>query len=98
MAAAGTACEHNLVNIWYIRKTMKVTVNIPEDNAKELAIVIKKVGIKDYESLFLNYVREVIMAARIEAAANKSRQEVINKSTDLDILIPERKPISQKRH
>ena len=73
---------------------MKVSVNLPESVAKELTIVIKKVGIKDFESLFLNYAREVLLAARIEAAANKSRQEVIAKSTDLDILIPERTPAS----
>lgn len=73
---------------------MKVSVNLPESVAKELTIVIKKVGIKDFESLFLNYAREVLLAARIEAAANKSRQEVIVKSTDLDILIPERIPAS----
>lgn len=69
---------------------MKVTVNLPEPVAKELTSVIKKVGIKDFESLFLNYAREVLLAARVDAAVNKSRDQVLAKSTDLDPLIPER--------
>ena len=73
---------------------MKVIVNIPSSVAKELKIVMDKVGIKDFESLFLNYCREVLLAARVEAAANKSRKEVLAKSTDLDNLIPERDTVS----
>ena len=66
---------------------MKITIDIPDTLAKELKIIVDTVGIGTPERLLKNYVREVILAARSDAAANQAKQQAVAASTDLDALI-----------
>ncbi len=70
---------------------MKYSIEIPDDAAKELKLIAENVGFKKVEDMYINYSREVILAARADAAASKARSEAVSKSTDLDKLIPERR-------
>lgn len=73
----------------------KITVEIPTEAAKELLAIAKRVGFADCESLLKNYVREVIIAARSDAAAEAAKIDVVAGASDLDALISERqKPAS----
>lgn len=65
---------------------MKITIDIPDTIADELTIIVDKVGIGSPERLLKNYVREVILAARSDAAANQAKQHAIEASSDLDTL------------
>lgn len=69
---------------------MKYNVEIPDDLAKELKVIARKVGFTSVVDMYVNYSREVILAARADAAANKARSEVVANSNDLDRLIPQR--------
>lgn len=68
----------------------KITVQVPVEVASELLIVARSVGFADRESLLKNYIREVILAARSDAAAVAAKLEVVAKSDDLDGLMSER--------
>lgn len=68
------------------------TIVIPVDPklADELEAIAQKVGFKDSQALIQNYIREVVISARVEQAVSQLRDTVVRGSTDLDNLIPER--------
>lgn len=66
---------------------MKITIEIPDALAKELNIIVETVGLGTPELLLKKYVREVILAARSDAAANQAKQQTLAASSDLDTLI-----------
>lgn len=70
---------------------MKYVIEIPDNVARELKLIADNVGFKKVEDMYVNYSREVILAARADAAASKARSEAVSQSTDLDKLIPERR-------
>lgn len=65
---------------------MKIQIEIPDSLGKELKIISQRVGFATPEQLMRNYVREVILAARTDAAANMAKQQAVEASTDLDVL------------
>lgn len=78
-----------------MKKTETISIELPTEVVVELLGVAKSVGFTDSQSLLKNYVREVILAARSDAAANKAKAEVVASSEDLDVLISQRQ--AQKR-
>lgn len=70
---------------------MKYVIEIPDNVARELKLIADNVGFKKVEDMYVNYSREVILAARADAAASKARSEAVSQSTDLDKLIPGRR-------
>lgn len=68
------------------------TIVIPVDPklADELEAIAQRVGFKDAQALIQNYIREVVISARVEQAVSQLRDTVVRGSTDLDNLIPER--------
>ncbi len=71
--------------------TKDIQLKLPPDIAAELLQVAKSVGFKDIESLLKNYVREVIIAARSDAAAQAARANTVASAEDLNVLISPRK-------
>lgn len=69
---------------------MKVAFDLPEPVVKELEKVARQAGFSDLQSLFRNYTRELILAARSDVAAQKAKIEAITRSEDLDPLIPKK--------
>lgn len=69
---------------------MKINFDLPEPVGRELEKVALQAGFSDLESLFLNYTRELILAARSDAAAQKAKIDVVAASDDLDMLIPKK--------
>lgn len=68
---------------------MKIIIEVTGKIADELLGIAKNVGFKNREELLTNYVREVILAARSDAAAQQAKREVLSQSSDLDPLIPD---------
>lgn len=71
---------------------MKIQIEIPDSLGKELNIISERVGFGSPEQLLRNYVREVILAARTDAAANMAKQRTVEASADLDVLSEPPKP------
>lgn len=70
---------------------MKLLIEVPNEIGKEFESIAKKAGLASAQSLLTNYVREVILAARSDLAAQKAREIAIETSKDLDNLIPPEK-------
>lgn len=79
-----------------MKNSQKITIEIPTEVAEELLLVARSVGFADKESLLKNYVREVVIAARSDAAAQKAKAEVLTSSNDLDELISKRQSPGEK--
>lgn len=76
---------------------MKISFDLPEPVIKELEKIAKQAGFMDLESLFRNYTRELILAARSDAAAQQAKIEVIARSDDLDSLMPQKAKAVQRK-
>ncbi len=66
--------------------TKTFTIKVDEAIADEFSRIAQEVGLKDSEALLKNYVREVVLSARIEHAVAQLRDTVVRGSTDLKEL------------
>lgn len=64
----------------------QIVVELTPEVAKELAAIVERLGITSPELLLKNYIREVIIAARIDQATASLRETVARGSSDLDSL------------
>jgi len=71
-------------------KQNEISIQLNPKIAKELASVAEQVGFRTPEELLSVYIREVIIAARIEQATMSLRETIARGSTDLDELMVER--------
>ena len=69
-----------------VKANNKLVVELPPAVTDELAAIVQKLGIPSIEALVTNYLREVIIAARIDAATASLRETVARGSSDLDSL------------
>ncbi len=69
-------------------KQKQLVIKINPNVHKELTAIAKGAGFGSLEMLASNYLREVALAARSEAATLETRQAVAQGSTDLDHLKP----------
>jgi len=67
-----------------------ITIKVDPKLVDELQKVAVAVGFKDSQALVQNYIREVVISARVEQAVAQLRDTVVRGSNDLDNLIPER--------
>lgn len=74
-----------------MRDQKEIRLTLPAALYVELLSVAKSVGFKDCESLLKNYVREVIIAARSDTAAQVARANTVADADDLNVLISPRK-------
>ncbi len=73
-----------------------ITVKVDSKIAKEFERIAQDVGYKNAEALIQNYIREVIVSARVEQAVTQLRDTVVRGSSDLDALMQERS-VEQKK-
>lgn len=66
--------------------TKKISVEIDDKLANELAAIVKKIGFASTEDLIRNYLREVLLGVRIEEATSNMKQAIIKGSEDLAAL------------
>lgn len=71
-------------------KRGKIVIQVDEKLVDELEAIAKRVGFADSKSLIQNYIREVVISARVEQAVGQLRDTVVRGSNDLDELIPKR--------
>ncbi len=64
----------------------KLVIDIDAELFAELSAISAKVGFDNVESLIKNYIREVILAGRVEQATSQIRNTVVRGSNDLDNL------------
>jgi len=73
-----------------------ITIKVDPTLVDELEKVSQAVGFKASTALIQNYIREVVISARVEQAVSQLRDTVVRGSNDLDGLIPERKTSPRK--
>lgn len=73
-----------------------ITIKVDPKLVDELEAIAVKVGFEDSTALIQNYIREVVISARVEQAVSQLRDTVIRGSTDLDDLAAKRNPAASK--
>lgn len=67
-------------------KKIKLSIEVTPVIAEELRAITNRLGIKDTETLISNYLREVILASRVDQATLPIRKAIANNSSDLNML------------
>ncbi|MEO5628102.1 MAG: hypothetical protein ABIQ89_04430 [Candidatus Saccharimonadales bacterium] len=67
-----------------------ISIKVDPPLVDELEKIAQTVGFKDADALIQNYIREVVISARVEQAVSQLRDTVVRGSTDLDDLKVER--------
>lgn len=72
------------------KKQPQIVVPVEQKLLDEFNAIAQKVGFKDGTALVQNYIRDVVISARVEQAVSSLRDTVVRGSTDLDNLKSER--------
>jgi len=67
-------------------KKIKLSIEVTPVIAEELRAITNRLGIKDTETLISNYLREVILASRVDQATLPIRKAIASNSSDLNML------------